>query len=56
MDTDSKAEVIAQIARLDELIDKSTQLLKTRTPCLTRAADSFVRQSVRMLVEGETTA
>ena len=56
MGTDPKAEFLDQIARLDELIDKSTELIEKTDALLNRAVDSFVRQSLAMLMEAETTA
>jgi hypothetical protein len=46
MDTDLKAEVLAQVARLDELIDKSTEIIE-KTVALLDQSRRLVRQAKR---------
>jgi hypothetical protein len=46
MDTDSKAEILAEIARLEELIDKSTQIIE-KTNALLNQSRRLIRQAKR---------
>jgi hypothetical protein len=52
MGTDSKAEILAQAARVDEVIDKSTQIIEKTNALLNQSRRLIRRQSVVMLTEG----
>jgi hypothetical protein len=51
MDTDSKAEIFAQAARVDELIDKSTQIIE-KTDALLNQSRRLIRQAQLHDVDG----
>jgi hypothetical protein len=50
MDTDSKAEILAQAARVDELIDKSTQIIE-KTNALLNQSRRLIRKAKRRDVD-----
>jgi hypothetical protein len=54
MDTDLKAEILAQAARLEELIDKSTELIEN-TNALLNQSRRLIRRAQRHTVDERRT-
>jgi hypothetical protein len=51
MDTDSKAQILGQAARLEELIEQSTQIME-KTNALLDQSRRLVRQAQRHRLDG----